>query len=41
MKVSSGLEDAEGDPAKILQIAKEAHHQPTTSKNVYKHKLIK
>ena len=40
MKVSSKLENADGDPAKILQIAKDAHH-PTTSIIVYKHKLTK
>jgi hypothetical protein len=41
MKVSTGLIEADGDASKILQIAKQAHHHPNTSKNVYNHKLTK
>jgi hypothetical protein len=41
MKVSTGLADANGDAAKILQIAKDAHHHVNTGKNVYNHSLIK
>ena len=39
MKVSTGLAEADGNASKILEVAKQAHHHPNTTKNVYKHKL--